>query len=336
MIELDGAQGEAGGQVLRSALALSICTQQAFRFTNIRIHREMPGLLRQHVAAIQAAAEVANAEIQGAQLGSRDVVFRPRRCHAGEYAFKLESSAACSLLLQTILPALLLADKPSVVRITGCTHNKNAPPFDFLQRAFVPLLERMGAHVKLGLSGYAFHPQGNGGLQAEIYPAKLVPLTLIERGARISHFAEAYVVGFAAEVAERELMTIARQLHWSSDQLHLRALPNSVGKGNAISVTLAHQYVTEIFTGFGEPGVRAEVMAQTLAEDVQAYLAHTAPVGMHLADQLLLPMALCGRGAFVTTALSPHLRSNAAVIEHFTGRRVVIEPYIDGYRVMIA
>lgn len=336
MIELDGAQGEAGGQALRSALALSVCTRQPFRFTNIRMHRDMPGLLRQHLAAIEAAADISNADTQGAHLGSRELIFRPRRCHAGEYTFALGSGGACSLVLQTVLPALLWADGPSVVRITGCTHTKTAPPFDFLQRAFVPLIERMGARVKLTLSGYGFHPQTTGGLQAEITPATLRPLDINERGARISQFAEAYVANLPAEVAQRELLTISRHLQWNTDQLHLRSLPSSVGKGNAIAVTLAYQNITEVFTGFGEAGVRGEIIAQSVAEDVEAYLARSAPVGSHLADQLLLPMALIGGGAFVTTTLSPHLLSNAIVIQRFTGRRVIADPYRDGYRVTIA
>jgi len=336
MIELDGAQGEAGGQVLRSALALSVGTRQPFRFTNIRMHREMPGLLRQHLAAINAAADVSNADTQGAQLGSRELVFRPRRCHAGEYTFTLVSGGACSLVLQTVLPALLLADGPSVVRITGCTHTKTAPPFDFLQRAFVPLVERMGARVKLSLSGYGFHPQITGGLQAEIVPAPLRAISIDERGARVSQFAEAYVASLPTELAQRELLTLSRHLHWNTDQLHLRSLPSAVGKGNAITVTLAYQHITEVFTGFGEAGVRGEVVAQSLAEEVEAYLARSAPVASYLADQLLLPMALSGRGSFVTTTLSPHLLSNAIVIQQFTGRKVVADPYMDGYRVTIA
>lgn len=148
MIELDGAQLEAGGQVLRSALALSICTQQPFRMVNIRISRDMPGLMRQH-------------------LGSREVSFRPRRCLPGNYAFDVGSGSS-SLILQTVLSPLLLASSPSSVLITGSTHVKDAPAFDCLQRAFTPLLERMGARVQLSLAGYGFHPHGGGGIQAEI------------------------------------------------------------------------------------------------------------------------------------------------------------------------
>lgn len=335
MIELDGGQGEAGGQVLRSALALSICTQQSFRLSNIRIHRDMPGLLRRHVAAIEAAADVANADVTGAQLGSRELTFRPRRSHAGDYTFNIGANGSCSLVLQTVLPVLMLADGPSTVQINGGTHHRSAPSFDCLQRAFVPLLERMGAQVKLSLSGYGFPPHGSGGLHADIVPSALNGIAIHERGARVSQFAEAYLAGFPADVGQRELATIARQLRWNSDQLHVRTLPASNGRGNAISVTLAFQHVTEVFTGFAEPGVRAETVAQQVALEVAAYLDGSAPVGPYLADQLLLPMALCGRGAFTTTLPTAHFRSNVSVIESFTGRRVRVEANGDVYRVTI-
>jgi RNA 3'-terminal phosphate cyclase (ATP) len=336
MIELDGAQGEAGGQVLRSALALAICTRQAFRITNIRGSRDMPGLLRQHLAAISAAADVANADVSGAQLGSRELTFKPRQVHAGNYEFGVGASGSCSLILQTVLPALLFADAPSTVRITGSTHIKSAPAFDCLQRAFAPLLERMGARLQLSLIGYGFHPQGGGGIQADIVPSTLSPITLHERGARISQFAESFVAGLPIDVAQRELAAIGRELHWGSEQLHVRSLPAMIGKGNAITITLAYQNVTEVFAGFGEPGVRAEAVALAVAREAEQYLASAAPVGLYLADQLLLPMALCGGGSFVTGNLSSHVRSNIAVIEQFTGRRILTEPYVDAHKITIA
>jgi len=336
MIELDGGQGEAGGQVLRSALALSICTQQSFRFTNVRMHRDMPGLLRRHVAAIDAAADVANADVTGAQLGSRELTFRPRRSHSGNYTFDVGANGSCSLVLQTVLPVLLFADGPSSVQINGGTHHKNAPSFDCLQRAFIPLLERMGAHVKLSLSGYGFPPHGSGGLHVDIVPSPLDAIAIHQRGARVSQFAEAYLAGFPPELGQRELATIGRQLRWSSDQLHVRTLPSSSGRGNSIAVTLAYQHVTEVFTGFAEPGVRAEQVAQQVALEVETYLNGNAPIGPYLADQLLLPMALCGRGSFTTTLPTAHFRSNASVIESFTGRRVRIEANGDVFQVTIA
>ena len=171
MIEIDGSEGEGGGQILRSSLSLAICTQQPFRITNIRANREKPGLMRQHLTAVKAAAEICDAEVDGAELGSRALTFRPGGCAAGDYSFAIGTAGSCTLVFQTVLPALLTASGESRVRITGGTHNRASPPFDFLARSFLPLLSRMGANVQLDLTSYGFFPRGGGEIRARISPA---------------------------------------------------------------------------------------------------------------------------------------------------------------------
>ncbi len=129
LIELDGSEG--GGQILRSALSLSMTSGQPLRIRNIRGRRSRPGLLRQHLTAVRAAAEICAAEVEGAELGSRELAFRPGAIRAGDYAFAIGSAGSCSLVLQTLLPALLAANGESRVRISGGTHNPLAPPADF-------------------------------------------------------------------------------------------------------------------------------------------------------------------------------------------------------------
>ncbi len=327
MIEIDGSEGEGGGQILRSSLSLAICTGQPFRIVNIRANREKPGLMRQHLTAVKAAVEICAGEAQGAELGARALTFRPGKLAAGDYSFAIGTAGSCTLVLQTVLPALLAAAGESRVRITGGTHNRASPPFDFLARSFLPLLARMGARVELELTSYGFFPRGGGEIRARIRPGtKLAPLSLMARGAPVSSQAEAYVAAVPLHVAERELEVIGKALGWTPEQLHVRGLPNDVGPGNAVTITIAHEHVTEVFTGFGEKGVRAEAVAEMAAEEARRYLASEAPVGEHLADQLLLPMALAGGGEFLAAAVTSHLRSNAAVVERFTARRVVIAP----------
>jgi RNA 3'-terminal phosphate cyclase (ATP) len=335
LIDIDGSEGEGGGQILRSSLSLAICTQQAFRIANIRANRERPGLMRQHLTAVEAAARICDASLDGAELGSRALTFRPGRLRAGDYSFAIGTAGSCTLVLQTVLPPLLTASAESRVRITGGTHNRTSPPFDFLQRAFLPLLTRMGAEVELTLASYGFYPRGGGEIRAHIRPATLGSLELTTRGALRRGYAEAYVAGLPARIAQRELEVIGRQLGWTREQLHLRALPNDLGPGNAVTVTLEHENVTEVFTGFGEKGVPAEEVAQAAAGEAAAYLSASAPVSEHLADQLLMPLVLSSGGSFLATTASGHLHSNAKVVERFTARRVLIAPSVGGVLVTV-
>jgi len=336
MIEIDGSEGEGGGQILRSSLSLAICTQQPFCISNIRANRENPGLRRQHLTAVKAAAAICSARVEGAELESRALTFRPGRLQAGDYSLDIGTAGSCTLVLQTVLPALLMGDGESRVRIFGGTHNKGSPPFDFLSRSFLPQLGRMGADVQIELARPGFYPRGGGEIRARIVPAKqLGVLTLTARGAFKRQYAEAYVAAIPVHVAQRELEIIGRRLRIAPADLHLRALPNDMGPGNAVTITVEHEQVTEVFTGFGEKRVRAETVAEQASADALAYLATSAPVDEHLADQLLLPMALGRGGSFVTRRLTQHLHSNAVVIGQFTGRKVTFAPVGDCIEVRV-
>jgi RNA 3'-terminal phosphate cyclase (ATP) len=323
MIEIDGAEGEGGGQVLRSALSLSICTNQAFRIDNIRGKREKPGLMRQHLTAVRAAAEICDASVSGDEVGSTQLTFRPGAVKPGNYSFSIGTAGSCTLVLQTVLPPLLTASGSSQIRISGGTHNKASPPVDFLQRAYLPLIERMGPRVSLELVRHGFYPRGGGEILATITPVpRLSCLSLMERGSRRGGYAEAYIAAIPLHVAQRELEIVGKMLNWPGEQLYVRGLPNDVGPGNALTITVEHEAVTEVFTGFGEKGVAAEQVAKGAAERARAYLAAPVAVGRHLADQLLLPMALAGGGEFTTPPVSAHFQSHASIIETFLGRPV--------------
>lgn len=336
MIDIDGSEGEGGGQMLRSSLSLAICTGKSFRIRNIRANRDKPGLMRQHLTSVKAAAEICGASVEGAELYSREVTFRPGAVRAGDYSFAIGTAGSCTLVLQTVLPPLMLASSSSRVRVTGGTHNRASPPFDFLQRSFLPLLARMGPRVDLQLASPGFYPRGGGEIRAQITPAsRLASLELMQRGAFVRGWAEAYVAGLPGHIAERELEVVGRILGWEAGQLHLRALPSDLGPGNAIALSVEYEQVTEVFTGFGEKGVRAEDVARGAATEAAAYLSSLAPVGEHLADQLLLPLALGEGGRFVAMNASSHLRSNANVVQTFTGRRVAMGNTPEGVLVTV-
>ena len=318
MIELDGALGEGGGQILRTALTLSMITGQPFRLTNIRAKRPKPGLMRQHLAAVHASAQICGASLSQAEPGSQTLAFTPGAIRGGDYSFAIGTAGSCTLVLQTILPALLYADAASTIKISGGTHNSMAPPVHFLQRAYGRVLEQMGARVEIVLKRFGFYPAGGGEVMATVEPcAQLKIIDLMKRGERRNGFAESFTAGVPASVATRELSVIGLGMGWEEPQLLHRGLPSEQGPGNALLVTLEHEHATEVFAGFGEKSVRAETVARLLLKEVRDYLVCGAAVGEHLADQLMLPMALAGGGRFTASRLSQHALTNADVISRF-------------------
>jgi RNA 3'-terminal phosphate cyclase (ATP) len=317
MITIDGSIGEGGGQILRTALALSLVTQQAFRIQNIRAGRQKPGLLRQHLTAVEAATKVGNATVDGAALGSKELVFKPAKIRPGDYRFAVGTAGSATLVLQTVLPALILGTESSRLKLEGGTHNPHAPPFDFLERAFLPLLNRLGPKVTANLDRAGFFPAGGGRFSVEITPVeKLQPLDLSDRGESKNRSARAIISNLSPGVANRELKVVSEKLGWARECLHVEEVESN-GPGNALLMELAFENITEVFTGFGERGVLAETVAENVIQEVREYLASGVPVGEHLADQLLIPLALAGSGTFRTGKLSRHTRTNIEVISRF-------------------
>ncbi|WP_332879756.1 RNA 3'-terminal phosphate cyclase [Massilia sp. S19_KUP03_FR1] len=318
MIEIDGSEGEGGGQVLRTALTLSMITGQPFRIVRIRARRIKPGLMRQHLAAVQAAAAISGAEVTGAQIGSTELLFQPQAIRGGDYTFAIGSAGSCTLVLQTILPALLFAPVASTVRISGGTHNPLAPPAPFLQRAYLPVLHQMGADVVLDVERVGFYPAGGGVLVARVAPcAGLAPVELCERGARSAGYAESVIAGVPLDVATRELEGVSSGLGWTGDDLRVVRLAPEYGPGNVLLATIVYEHVTAVFAGFGEKSVRAEAVAKALVGRVRRYIASGAVADEYLADQLMLPFALAGGGTFTVDKVSQHALTNASIIERF-------------------
>ena len=331
MIRIDGSEGEGGGQILRTSLALSLATGTPFTLTNVRAGRKRPGLLRQHLTCVNAAAEIGGAEVAGAEMGSREVTFRPGAIRGGFYRFAVGSAGSACLVLQSVLPALLFADQPTTVTVEGGTHNPFAPPADFLARSFLPLLGKMGAKVALRLDRAGFYPAGGGSVTLTVEPvAGLRPLELLARGPIRRRRATAMIAHLPRHVGERELAVVKRKLGYADDETEVLVIKDSPGPGNVIMIEMESDSVVEIATGFGETNVRAEAVAERAVKDARRYLAHDVPVGKHLADQLLLPLALAGGGVVRTLPLSRHTTTNAAIVERFLGVGTTVTEEADG------
>lgn len=326
-VKLDGSFGEGGGQILRTALSLSMLTGRPFRIDRIRAGRDKPGLLRQHLTAVRAAGVVCQASISGDELGSMSIEFTPRSVSPGDYRFSIGTAGSTMLVVQTLLPPLLMQPIASTIMLEGGTHNTHAPTADFLNSAFLPILFKMGARIDFSLHRYGFYPAGGGCVSLKIDgTSSLTPLSLLNRGRLIRVSARALIAGLPTNIATRELDVVAQKLIIEPDYLRHEQLDDSCGPGNVVRIEIESESVTEMFTGFGRRGVRAETVAGEVADEARAYLAAGAPVGEYLADQLLLPMALAGGGEFRTGQLSNHTTTNARVIERFLPVRIDTVP----------
>jgi RNA 3'-terminal phosphate cyclase (ATP) len=318
MITIDGSQGEGGGQILRTALSLSMATGKPFTLENIRAGRAKPGLMRQHLACVRAAVAISGSRADGAEIGSKRLVFHPGEVTPGQHRFDIGSAGSTMLVLQTVLPVLMRCDEPSIVTVTGGTHNLAAPSFDMVMKAWLPLLKRMGQNARATCVQRGFYPAGGGEVWVEIDPAQAsIPLIIEDRGALVSTEVLALVANLPFDIARREAEAVAHALEWPAESCLARTDAKAQGPGNVVMATVGHEQVTEVFTAHGRHGVSAEQVGKELAREVREYLTAGAPVGPHLADQLLLPMALGAGGRFVTSRPTEHLLTNARIVGLF-------------------
>ena len=331
MIVIDGSFGEGGGQIIRTSLALSLVTGKPFRVERVRARREKPGLQRQHLTAVMAAAEVGRARVEGARVGAREFSFEPGEVTPGDYTFSIGTAGSTTLVLQTVLPPLMISAGPSLLTLDGGTHNVHAPPFDFIQKAFLPLVNRTGPRVAVELARYGFYPPGGGRFQVFIEPAgEPSRLDLDDRGEIRRRLARALVVKLPPSVAERELAIVRARLGWSDDELTVATSNNALSPGNVLTLEVETEHLVELVTGMGERGVRAETVAERACDEMQAYLDAGAAVGEHLADQLLLPLALGAGGSYTTVTPSLHTTTNIEIIKTFLDVKITRTQLTEG------
>ena len=325
MITIDGGKGEGGGQVLRSALSLSACTGQPFRIRNIRAGRKKPGLMRQHLTAVDAAAQTCGGKATGAMLGSGDLTFTPGEPRGGSYRFDIGTAGATTLVFQTILPILMVADEPSQVHLTGGTHVMSAPSLDFLTETFLPAVTRIGAKVCVESEQTGFYPAGGGRWSAQIAPCPdPQPLDLMERGELASIRATALRSHLSGGICERELETIGKALGLPEEALRHHS-QDGAGPGNAVLISAAYANHCEVFCQLGRMGLKAESVAKNAVFDARTFMGGLGAVSVHMADQLLLPLALFGGGRFSTVGTDEHFRTNAEVIGMFVDVAITAE-----------
>lgn len=320
MLEIDGGYGEGGGQILRTALSLSCLLKKPFRLYNIRRRREPPGLRPQHLMAVNAARTIAAADVNGGHIGSRELLFEPTQVSAGRYRFDIGTAGSTSLVLQTLLPPLLLAESTSTVDLIGGTHVPFSPSFHFLDNIFVPTLRRIGCEVRLHMETCGFYPRGGGRVRAEIWPVReLRPITLTKRGEMAEVSGISAVANLPEHIAVRQMNAASGMLSGLPCPVKLTPvhLP-ATGRGSFIMLYAIATGCLAGFDALGELGKPAEKVGAEAASSLLAWHATDAALDAHLADQLVPYLALTGQhSSFTTAEVTRHLLTNLWVAETF-------------------
>jgi RNA 3'-phosphate cyclase len=328
LIVIDGAQGEGGGQVLRSSLTLSILTGKGLQIERIRARRSKPGLQAQHLQAVEAAAKISQAQVSGAYKGSSGLVFQPGLVRNGRYRFDIGTAGSTSLVLQTIFLPLCFAGGSSTITIRGGTHVPFSPPYHFLEWSWLPVLRQAGIRAELKLEQAGFNPGGGGEIKAIIQPIQeLYPIELLERGAlkRIQGLSAA--ANLEADIAKRQKLQALRRLSEIIRDVKIKDIAlTTASPGTFLVFQAEFEHSLACLSALGEKGKRAEKVADQAVDAFEAFLEVEAAVEPYLADQLLLPLALArGTSRFRTSQVTGHLLTNAQVIQSFLNVSIDIQ-----------
>lgn len=319
-ILIDGSYGEGGGQIIRSALSLSMITGRPFRLANVRANRSKPGLAHQHVTAVRASAKISAARVDGAELGARRLSFTPGPVRAGAHRFDIGTAGAASLVFQTLLPALARVDGASSLVITGGTHVPWSPPFHYLEQVFCPVLGRLGFHCDLAVRRWGFYPKGGGEIEATVTSASPGAAVALDEP---FHLERVSGLSASSRLPEHVRLRQARQLETRLRRAGLRidvtVMDVAALSPGSFAFLCAHGGSSAAgFSSLGERGKPAERVADEAADGLLSFLAGKAALEAHLADQLLIYLAMIpGSQRFTVAAVTEHLLTNAWVIEQF-------------------
>jgi len=333
LLIIDGSYGEGGGQILRSALTLSILLEKPFRIHNIRVGRSKPGLQRQHLTAVQACQELSKAEVNGAELGSSEIEFHPKQIQHGNLKFDTGTAASTVLIFQGLALPLAFGSSSTNLEIVGGTNNPLAPSTLYLQQVFLPTVKRMGFDASLRVEKYGWYPKGGGLLSANITPIKrLNSINILNRGNLTKLYGIALISNLPKHIAEREKKQCLKRLFDFNPDLEKNTKVEileapSIGQGTELFLQAEYENTISGFVSLGEIGKPAEKLADEVCRDFINFHESGATVEPHLADQILLYLALAeGKSEFITSKISNHLLTNTWLIHQFIPKaNIVIE-----------
>ena len=294
-VVIDGSQGEGGGQMLRTSLALSAAYGKPFEMLNIRAKREKPGLKRQHLTCVRAVTQICGAQVEGDEVDSMRLSFKPGKITGGTYQFDIGTAGSVTLVAQTVIPVLLRADEPSTVTITGGTHVPFAPIWEFFAETYLPELRKMGARVEAELEQCGFYPAAGGVVKLRIWPydeaKRPARYDLTDLGAYRGGTVEGVVSHISRSIAEAEVGIVGNQLRDLAFERVVRDV-DALGPGNYCCVRLRYDRATIVISAVGTYGKSRKAVANEVAHQIRDFVKSGKACEKHLADQLLVPLHL--------------------------------------------
>jgi RNA 3'-terminal phosphate cyclase (ATP) len=327
-IYIDGSVGEGGGQILRTSLSLAALLGRPVEIANIRVKRRRSGLMAQHLAGVRALATITDAETEGAEKRSTRLVFKPRTIKGGTYRFDIGTAGSVSLLLAAVLPPLLFAGQQSEIVLSGGTHVPFSPPYEYMAHVFLPALAKLGVQVELELVRSGWYPKGGGKIRARVEPCKgLTGIQLASRGMLTSLQVNACSANLPEHIGRREIAHLKKCFAEYSDLLDFRSTdyPSPSG-GNMVFLQAGFEHTTAGFSALGKRGKPAEQVAEEVCRAWHHFIQTEATLDLHLADQLILYMALAkDESFFIAEQATGHLATNIDIIKEFLPVGIKIE-----------
>lgn len=335
LLTIDGSTGEGGGQILRAALSLALLTQRPFQMVNIRARRPKPGLRPQHLTAVQAAAALCAAAVEGDALGSSTLTFLPRQpVQPGSYRFDVGTAGATTLILQTILPPLVETVETSWVTLTGGTHAPWSPPYHYLERVFLPAVSQLGWRVQLTLKRWGWYPRGGGKVLATVHPPVMPPgeVNWRERGSLRHLWVLSATSNLPAHIRQRQARRARQRLKEAGlapTEVALIDAP-SPGVGTCVVVAAAYDNGWGGSVALGKKGKPAEQVAEEAVAEFLTFHNSGGALDPRLADQVIVPLLWrVPEWAFTTSHATNHLRTVVWLSAQFIPARVTLEEHDD-------
>jgi RNA 3'-phosphate cyclase len=335
MIEIDGSYGEGGGQILRTSVSLSALTLKPVRITKIRAGRPKPGLKRQHMAGIDLISQIVGAEVDGLEIGSTEITFRPSELGSGDFRYDIGTAGSISLVLQAVLPPAILSSEPVRFFLKGGTDVKWSPPIDYLREVFVPVANRLGANIEIQRKKRGHYPRGGGEVVVEVTPTSMFsPISLLDFGNLIAVSGISHCVRLPGHVADRQAKTVEtdlsnRGIKFEEIERESYQKNNDPHLGPGSGIVLWAESETGIRIGadsLGDRGKRAEVVGKEAVIQLLQELATGKAIDSHLCDMLIPYLALAeGTSQIGVTEITSHLVTNIWVAGRILGIKINLE-----------